>query len=192
MLTAAQLQTLKTELTTDPTGQGYPAMIAAGTFSPIVDSLNGYPTPDFMVWRTDTPVTDISDATDWAKFTPVDAPDLTAIFTNRALVIQTKQMNLQTMLLMGGRSGTLDTSKANIRAGLRDAVIQLPAGASGAAVTAGGVSGATVLAACTRKARRIEKVLSTGNATTGSTTANLLGYEGAVSLDDVVTASRLP
>lgn len=140
------------------------------------------------VWRTDAPVQDIYDAIDWSKYTPTDAPDGTAIFTNRLLAIQTKQMNLQNMLQ--GRS-TVDASKANLRAGLRDAVIGLPAGANGALITAGGASGATVLAALTRKALRIEALFAALPATTGNTTAQLLVWQGQIDLNSILQARGL-
>lgn len=137
------------------------------------------------VWRTEAPVQGIYDAINWSAYTPNDAPDNTATYTNRVLNIQTKQMNLQNILQ--GRS-TVDASKANLRAGLRDAVIALPAGAGGANVSAGGAGGATVLAACIRKATRIEKLFATQTATTGAVTANLLTFEGAITSDDVQQA----
>ena len=141
--------------------------------------------PAFSVWKTNTPTKDIFDTIDWTKYTPTDAPEATGIYTARAMAINVKQMNLQNMTV--GKD-TIDTSKANIRAGLRDSVIQLPSGASGALTAAGGASGATTLAACIRTATRLEKLLSTGSATTGSTTSNLLGFEGNVSYQDIDTA----
>lgn len=146
---------------------------------------NSAASPDFFVWRTEVPTTEVLDAISFDKYTPTDAPDTTAIWQNRAFAAQIKQINLQ--LLLQGRS-TLDASKANVRAALRDAVIQLPTGASGAAVSPGGASGATTLTACLRKARRIEKLFSVSSATTGSVTGNLLVYEGQVSELDVVEA----
>lgn len=186
-LTPAQLVTLKAAIAADQTLAAQP-MSGSGTMA-IVEAMNAAASPDFPVWRTECPAAAIFDAITWDKYTPTDAPDGTAVYTNRLLSVQTKQMNLQNMLT--GRT-SIDMTKANIRAGLRDAVIALPTGASGAATTAGGVSGATVLTACTRLGRRIEKVLTTGSATTGSTTANLMGYEGAVSVDDVQQARELP
>lgn len=146
------------------------------------------------VWRTDASVSAITDAISWSIFTPADtmpaadaATGNAAIhqFNGRLLAIQTKQINLQSMLQ--GRT-TVDASKANLRAGLRDAVTGLPAGASGAAISAGGAGGATVLNAMTRKATRFEKLFASTTATTGSITANLLVLEGAVSFGDVETA----
>lgn len=137
------------------------------------------------VWRTDAPVQAIYDAIDWSKFTPLEAADGTVIYTNRMLNIQTKQMNLQNMLQ--GRS-TVNASKVNLRAGLRDAVTALPAGASGASVAAGGASGVLVLAACIRKATRFEKLFATVDSTTGNNTAKLLVIEGSVSADTIQQA----
>lgn len=148
----------------------------------VAAAYNQLAAPDFLVWNTAVNPQAVFDAIDWSKFTPSDAADGTAIFTNRILAIQTKQMNLQNMLI--GRD-IIDASKANIRSGLRDAVIQLPSGAGGALVTAGGSSGVNVLTACTRKATRAEKLLSTGTATTGTVTAALLGFEGYLNPQEV-------
>ena len=133
------------------------------------------------IWRTDAPVDAILDAIDWSKYTPADAADATAIFTNRTLAIQTKQMNLQNMLI--GRD-SLNAAKSNIRAGLRDAVVGVPAGALGALISPGGPSGSLVLAACIRKASNSEVLLSTTTGgTTGPTTARVPLYtESAVSI----------
>ena len=138
---------------------------------------NAPASPSFLVWKTNASVNDIFDALDWSKYTPTDSPEATGIYSARALAIQTKQMNLQNMLI--GRD-KIDASKANIRAGLRDAVIQLPSGVGGAFVAAGGASGVTVLNTCVRNATRLEKLLSIGNGTTGTVTAGILGFEGNV------------
>lgn len=183
-MTPDQLATLKADMLASPDMAGIP-MTNAGT-DQIRALYNTASTTD--VWRTEAPVKGIYDAIDWSKYTPSDAADGTAIQTNRLLSIQTKQMNLQNMLQ--GRD-TIDASKANIRAGLRDAVTQLPAGASGAMVASGGTSGSAVLAACVRKATRFEKLFSTGPVTTGSTSANLLVLEGQLSSDDAQTAREL-
>lgn len=181
MLTAQQLQTIKADIAANADMNTLPDN-SDGAFE-IARLYNLPSTTD--VWRTDAPTKAIFDAINWSAYTPTDAPDTSALYTNRILSIQTKQMNLQNMLQ--GRE-TIDASKANIRAGLRDAVIALPSGTGGAAVTAGGASGATVLAACIRKATRLEKLLSSGPVTTGSTSANLMGFEGSVSYQDIEAA----
>lgn len=184
-MTPQQLQTLKADILADPilaakplTNAGAQEIVTAYAVASATD-----------VWRTEAPVSAIYDAITWTNYTPADATDATALFTNRALVIQTKQMNLQNLLQ--GRT-TIDASKANTRAGLRDAVISLPSGAGGAATSAGGAGGATILAACVRKATRFEALYATGPVTTGPTSAKLLVLEGAVSSDAVQTARELP
>lgn len=184
-MTPAQLATLKADILANGDTSTQP-MNSAGNFA-IQALYNAASTTD--VWRTEAPVKDIYDAIDWSKFTPSDAADGTAIYTNRILLIQTKQMNLQNILQ--GRT-TVDASKANLRAGLRDAVIALPAGASGASVAAGGASGVTVLTALTRKATRFEKLFATASAATGTVTANLLVLEGDLSIADIQQARELP
>lgn len=138
--------------------------------------------PPFSVWKTNVSVSSIYDGINWSLYTPTDSPEASGMYTARAQAIQIKQMNLQNMLQ--GRE-TVDCSKANIRSGLRDAVIQIPSGTSGANTNPGGSSGVNVLSNCVRNATRLEKLLSTGPATTGSVTANILGFEGAVTPHDI-------
>lgn len=189
MLTQAQLQAIKTEIAGDPALSSQPA--SGDGADAIASALNAVAAGPFPVWRTEAQVKDIFDAINWALYTPVDAVDGTAVHQERLLLIQTKQMNLQNMLI--GRT-TLDASKANIRAGLRDAVIQVPAGVNGAPVAPGGASGATVLAAMTRSATRAEKVLirAGGQSQTGTTSASLLDFEGLITVVDVQAARALP
>ena len=183
MLTLAQNAAIKADIAANIDLSVIPAG-SDGSFE-IARLYNLPAAPAYMVWRTNALTKDIFDAIDWTKYTPADAPEATGIYTARAMAIQTKQMNLQNILT--GRD-QLDTSKPSIRAGLRDAVIQLPAGANGANISAGGGNGATagvtVLTACTRAATRIEKLLSTSppaaGTVTGPVTAGLLGFEGVV------------
>ena len=182
-LTPAQLATLRADINADAT---LSALANNGdTAIDIAAAYNATSNPAMSVWRTDAPVNDIYDAIDWTKYTPNDLADVTVIFSNRVLLVQTKQMNLQNMLT--GRT-TLNASKANIRAGLRDAVTALPSGTGGALVSPGGTGGATVLQACIRTATRAEKLFAGAPATTGPTTANLLVFEGAITAQDVSQA----
>lgn len=183
MLTPAQTATFKADVLADSTFSNVPHT-SDGAFV-IEAAYNAPSATNFLVWRTDVPVSNIYDSIDWTKYTPADTPDATVTFTNRALVIQTKQMNLQNILQ--GRA-TIDASKANTRAGLRDAVIALPAGASGASIAAGGASGVATLTACTRIATRLEQLLVTSSPTTGKVTAGVMGFEGQISYSDVQTA----
>lgn len=182
-MTPQQLQTLKTAILADPTLNAQPNN-SDGAFA-IALALNLPASPQVTLWRTDAKVADIADAINWAQYTPSDTPDGTAAFTNRLLVIQTKQMNLQ--LMLQGRE-TLNANKANIRLGLRDAVTTIPAGTGGAGVNPGGPNGTAVLNNCVRPALRIEAILAGADATTGAVTAKLIGYEGTVSYQDVETA----
>lgn len=177
-LTTQQLQSIKADIAASADMNTLPAN-SDGSFE-IARLYNLPSTTD--VWRTEAPTKAIFDSITWANFTPTDAADATATYTNRILAVQTKQMNLQNMLV--GRD-TIDASKANIRAGLRDAVIQLPTGTAGAMLSAGGASGVTVLTACVRKATRIEKLLASAGVTTGTVTAGVMGFEGNISYIDI-------
>ncbi|MDO9313388.1 MAG: hypothetical protein Q7T97_02445 [Burkholderiaceae bacterium] len=182
-MTPAQLQTLKAAINADPVLLAFPNN-SDGAFA-IAAAVNLPASPAVNVWRTEAPVADIIDAINWAQYTPVDVVDATSIYTNRLLAIQTKQMNLQ-MNLQGRES--VNASKVNIRAGLRDAVIAVPAGAGGAAVSPGGASGVNVLNACVRNALRVEAILAGADATTGTVTAKLLVFEGSVNYQDIEAA----
>lgn len=188
MLNATQLQTLKAAIAAEVD----PSFVEARNNgqTPIMTAFfNGPSSPAHNVWRTDASVTGIIDAINWALYTPVDALSSSASQTNQLLAIQTKQMNLQMMLQ--GRE-RIDASKSTLRAGLRDATIQVPAGSGGSAVSPGGANAATVLAACIRNATRGERLFATQDAQTGATTAKLLVFEGAISDADVSAALELP
>jgi hypothetical protein len=151
--------------------------------------------PDYYVWRTDVPVESILDAITWANYTPADAADNTVTYQNRAMLCQTKQINLQ--LMLQGRS-TFDAGKPTLRGGLNDATTNIPSGASGASRSGGW---AAILPTLKRKARRVEKLYSAagsgvgnvgGDARGASTNPDVLAYEGALGRDDVDRARNLP
>lgn len=182
-LTPAQLQTLKAAILADPELNALPSD-SNGAFA-IANLLNLPSNPAQAGWNTQASSAAIIDAIDWRKYTPTDSADNTVTYSNRLLLIQTKQMNLQNIIV--GRE-FIDASKANVRAGLRDAVIALPAGAGGALVSAGGASGATVLAACTRTMTRGEKIFAGADVPTGTVTAKLFTFQGELNLNDVLEA----
>jgi hypothetical protein len=133
--------------------------------------------PAWYVWKVSSSADDIYDAITWANMTPADAPDGTALYTNRALLCQAKQINLQ--ILLQGKQ-TLLTSKLKIRQALTDALQNVPAGAGGALLDAGW---AAVKQTLYRQATTVEKLLSSGTGTTG-VPANL-DYDGSVSIEEV-------
>ena len=192
-MTPSQLTVLRQAIDANPTWAAIPNN-SDGNYA-LAALLNATASPAFSVWRTDAPVNAILDAINWGTYTPSDAiasadPTLTQQ-VGRLLTIQTKQMNLQ--LMVQGRD-VINCSRPNVRGGLRDAVIQVPSGAGGAATSPGGANGATVLAQCIRNATEAEKILATASQasdTTGSTTARVLGFEGNVSPQDVETARNL-
>lgn len=192
-LTTAQLQTLNAAIKANPTWSAYPKN-SDGHFA-LAGVLNAPAAPAFKVWRTDAKTTLLIDSINLANYTPNDAiadsdsGDLLQRKNGRLLTAQTKQMNLQ--LMLQGRE-TLNCSTATVRANLRDAVILLPTGAGGANTSPGGASGATTLTACTRNATEAEKILAGATETTGTVTAAVLGFEGALSAQDVEAARQLP
>lgn len=188
-MTPAQLTALRVACFADPSAFAFFA--GQGNAAGLRAYLNG--ASGSNAWRTDAPVNAILDAINWGTYTPSDAiasadPTLTQQ-VGRLLAIQTKQMNLQ--LMVQGRD-VLNCSRPNVRGGLRDAVIQVPSGAGGAATSPGGANGATVLAQCVRPATRAEVMLaaqSQASDTTGTTTARVLTFEGDV--QDVEAATLI-
>lgn len=140
-------------------------------------------------WRTEVPTKAVRAAITLSSYTPNDAADGTAIYTNRALVAQNKQINLQIMLQ---GLDTVDMSLPQARADLRDAVIQIPTGTAGAMVSASGASGVNVLTVCTRPATVAELMFvaaSKGSDTTGTVTARVFTFQGVLSaqlISDIV------
>lgn len=193
MLTTTQYQTLRTFIeNTAP----YSAIQndEDGDFA-IRDLLNQIASPAFKVWNPEAPVDEIVNAVLWDRYTPNSTnypipsaePDLT-VWRSRLQLSQTKRDNLWALLDV--TNGFVNASKSNIRLALQDAVVSIPSGVSGASVSAGGTNGANVLNACTRDAKVIEQVLNTGNQTTGTVTAAIMGYVGDITKEDVGIARR--
>lgn len=189
---------LKAECQTNPNGYSYTdptstttltlaQWYAAGADAAVAACLNAS-VPTFFVYRTDIPVAEVFDAIIWANFTPSDAvPTDTSlnndIYQSRQIACQTKQMNLQTML-MG--QDVLNGAKANVRAGLQDALTGIPSGAAGATRAAGWTTVRdTVLA---RAATRAERLYATGGNGASASTAATLTFEGTITAQDIQAA----
>ncbi len=143
--------------------------------------------PDYIVWR-DLPMETVLGLITYASMTPADAvpttPDLTVqVFNARALVCQGKQFNLQNLTI--GRS-TAPMKRTNYRAAMQDCLTNLPAGASGALISANWTG---VRDGAKFTATNAEKLFATGAGTTASPSD--LGYEGSISASDVNTALNL-
>lgn len=135
---------------------------------------------EFIVWRSSTSVAEVQDAVVWANMTPADAPDGTTAWTNRSLACQGKQFNLSNLIV--GRD-QINSGKANVRAGLQDALTNVPSGAGGALVSAGWT---TIRDAMKRNATRGEALYATGTGT--SATPGNLVWEGTITRDLVLEA----
>lgn len=181
-MTPSQIDALRVKVFADPGCQVF--LVGQGDQNGLTAYLNE--SSGSNGWRSDAPVNAILDAIDWTKYTPEesigsgDTDPLLSVKIGRLLTTQTKQINLQ--LMLQGRE-TLDCRRPNVRGGLRDAVVQVPTGAGGASTAPGGASGSTVLAQCVRQISRAEALLaasSQASDTTGTTTARVPGFEGAV------------
>lgn len=180
-LKSAQLATLRAHIDSVPAWAALPN--DSESAATIAAALNAPASPTFYVYRTSVPADEVMDAIVWANFTPAPVPDSTALWTNRSLACQGKQFNVQTMLV--GRSA-INPSKANIRAGLQDALTDIPSGNNGNMRQGGW---AAVAALLYRTATVAEMVLSTGAGTTAAPAK--MGHEGDIGYADVQSARSL-
>lgn len=172
-MTPVQLQSLKAFILADQT------LSALGRNDTEVARQLNLPSTVY-VWRSTTPADEVADAILWDRLTPADVPDGTAIQTNRLLLCQSKQMNLQ--VLLQGRD-SIGTGRSNLRTGLSDALLNVPSGAGGATVDAGWIGAGRVKATITRLATVAESVFASGTGTTAS--PSTLGWDGTVSIADI-------
>ena len=158
-MTPAQITILRAAIFADGTAS---PLLSAGNLSGLLGWLNG--ASAFTVWRSTTSASDIMDAITWANFTPSDVPTGDAVALQREYRCQGKQLNLQ--ILLQGRE-SLPTGRANIRNGLSDALVNVPAGTDGAMLDAGWLGAGKVKAAISRLATNAEKVFATGTGSAG-------------------------
>ena len=161
MLTTAQLATVKAAILADPALDAFPNTLD-GAFG-IAALLNKISVPDFFVWRTHVPVSEImQNGFDWTR---VD--NLTV---GKARIGEWMQL-----------TGTINPAQANVRAGFI-AVF----------TTAGDLATRqAIFGHSQRQATQIEKLLSTGSGTTTTDQGvgpATMGFEGNISYQDVVIA----
>ena len=173
------------------TGQPLEGMVSSQNYAWIRDYYNT--ASGSFAWNANTPVEAIYNTINWTNYTPADVPtasDTPAVavhFANRSSLIGIKQRNLQSILW--GRT-YLNCTNAWTRAGLRDCLVQLPAGAGGAMVSAWWASAITTLTACTRSCNRAEFLFAPAPVVTGTVSAVVLPIEGTVDeqqIRDIIT-----
>lgn len=198
-LTLIQAQTLKAAINNTPAWAAYPNT-TDGNIDLCNQVLNKTAVPAFKVWRTEVPTDSILDQIDGTKYSPtatISGSEVEPMLSRKRGwldEVNVKQMLLQNLIAF---RSTFNAARSTNRASLRDAVIQLPTGAldgngKPGLTSAGGSGGANVLNVCVRDALEIERVLSTGPQTTGTVTADVMGYEGVISPADVQAARDLP
>ncbi len=180
-MTPAQLLSLKAAILAESAFASIPHT-GDGAYA-IADALNLPSSPAFYVWSSYTSASAVMDAITCASLTPADSPDGTQAWLNRTMLCQSKQLNLQ--ILLQGRE-QIAGAKPNVRAGLSDALQNVPSGAGGALLDAGWLGAGKVKSALIRVATKFEKIFATGTGT-ASTPADL-AIEGTLSYQDVVTA----
>lgn len=178
MLTTAQKALLKSAVLseTEPT---IVSALSSEDFPFIRDYYNEVPPSPFVAWRVSTPTEEIHNAIVWKKLTPADTPDITTVFTNRALICIGRQLNLIRLLA----NTEVPTGKDQVRQGIKDALTAVPSGASGTEQAAGwtAVKG-VIIRDCTRG----EALLASGEGTTA--TPGDLTFEGELTFLDIIDA----
>lgn len=198
-LTAAQLQTLKTNILANtaviPAGLGGFAgsqvkdVPNTGDGNDVVAKwYNLAASPAYLVWNPATPIKSIRAAADLSKFTPIDAPPASTntvtgtndalLYQNRALQCQLKQANA--VFILAGE-GAVDATPQQFRQTMNDCLVNIPSGASGANNNAGWGTAAApgaVRTAMQRAATNAEKVFgaqAAGSGAAGNDTATARG-----------------
>jgi hypothetical protein len=181
IFTSAQVTTLKSFLQNNEPFKSYP--LTWDGFQLIVDSLSLPASPDFFVYRTNTPIQEILNAISWANFTPANPTSGAGLDSiNYLLACQGKQFNLQNILTGGGRSGMLNTALPNIQAGLQDCLTLIPSDVNGTTKSGGWVNVKLVIQ---RKANILEKLFATGVGSSVSPATMVL--EGVPTINDIQT-----
>ena len=134
-MTPAQQATLKADIIAkSQSGQPLEAMVAINDWQNVAAYYNTENSPT-NVWRPDAPKSKVFGAIVWKNLTQVDTPDATAIYTNRVLASQSRQMNLD--ILLPPTAETLPGDEVGFRQGLQDALTDIPAGVGGALLAGG-------------------------------------------------------
>lgn len=181
MLTPQQQATLRAYVEAQPELMDQPHNTDGAFIAAL--ALNQVDPSGYYVWKYSTDTATLMDAITWANLTPQDTADGTATYTNRALACQAKQLNLQ--ILLQGRE-SLATGRSSVRAGLTDALTNVPAGAGGALLDAGWLGAGKVKASITRRATVLEKLFAAGSGTTGS--PSTMAVESPISYPEVQAA----
>lgn len=160
-LTPAQLATLKTAINADPVLAAIPNT-PDGAFT-IADAFNAFASPDFWVYRTNVPITEIGDA--------INATELVGLTA----------LNLQRLQAMTGdlSGGSINAAVDDRRAGFD----QIFSGAGG------NTTRPALAVVWRRRAKRVEKLFATGTGSTGQPAK--MAFEGSISYQDVLDARAL-
>lgn len=171
MFDITQLNAIKTAVIADPVADGYRVAGDAYSLKAWLNSASSK-----VVWRSTTSGNAVRNAILWANMTPAASPDGTALYTNRSLYAQAKQISLQT-IVQGQQQ--IASGVAGIRAGLQDSLTALPTKVDGSNQAAGWVAVQSVMQ---RPATNTEAVFAVG-AGTAQSPADLV-FEGQADESD--------
>lgn len=164
-MTPEQVTALKADIIAkSAAGQPLETLVAIGDWQNVAAYYNAASAVD--VWRPDAPRAAICGAIVWKNLTQIDAPDATALYTNRVLACQSRQMNLD--ILLPPTVDTLPGDQLGFRQGLQDALQNVPAGVAGALLDGGWVAVRNVLK---RLGTRFEVMFSAAEGVANKSTA---------------------
>jgi len=191
-LTPSQAAALKAAIDSTPAWAAFPN--STDGHIDLAAVLNKQAAPDFYVWRTNVPVSQVLAAVDQSKYTPQDV--ISDVVTDLAVLtrMQIREIRSQTKLMLFqdyvlGQQA-MNCAPGVVRKGLLDAVSKVPAGLNGAEVTPGSPL-ATLFGSLRRLATEGERVLcqaSDPSDTTSGVTARVMTFEGNLTAADVAQA----
>lgn len=138
------------------------------------------------VWKPYTDSKDISDVVNWKRMTPEAVADETTSANTRALIAIAQGRVLDILL----RESQVNTAKANIRTGVKDALSNLPTRPTSINDWKWSAGGPAALDVMKRKVSRVEALYLAAPGTF-ATPADLV-FDGSVNHTDVAKALALP
>lgn len=168
-LTAAQLQALKADILADATLAARPDTVDDDYA--IATAYNATAVPDFWVLRS---------AVREAEYTASPSPDGTSWSWPAYIARSLQEQGAWTRMFMG--TGAVNPSLPNVQQGFAD----IFSGSQNAAPA----QRAHLQACSRRRATRVEKLMATGAGTTAAPAT--MGFEGAITYQDVLMARSLP
>lgn len=157
----------------------YNANASGQTDNAAIALLNALVSPNYFVWNPTVLKTALKAQVSAANYTPSDAPDTTLLYQNRAMLCELKQSSIVWLTQPSGTfPDTIDCSVAGVRQNLKDAMISIPSGTSGANQDAGwgnATTPGTVRTVMMRPCTVLEKLFVSAGSGAGNAGADARG-----------------